>query len=137
MKDFANREIREGLVFSLREHGEDHVSPNFKVKEFRCRDGSDLIVIHPQLPLLLEAMRTLLQGRPIIVNSGFRTPSYNRRVGGAVRSMHLYGMAADIYSNHFSPEKMNEVAEALGAGASALYSGFLHVDVGLERDWGE
>lgn len=33
---------------------------------------------------------------PIYVNSGYRCPKLNRRVGGALRSYHLQGRAADL-----------------------------------------
>ena len=45
--------------------------------------------------MLLEPARTVT-GCPIIVNSGFRNAAYNARVGGASRSQHLVGQAADI-----------------------------------------
>lgn len=35
-------------------------------------------------------------GKPIIVNSAFRTPQVNQQVGGAKRSLHMQGRAADI-----------------------------------------
>lgn len=35
-------------------------------------------------------------GRPIIVNSAYRTPEVNKKVGGAKRSLHMQGRAADI-----------------------------------------
>lgn len=35
-------------------------------------------------------------GKPITVNSGYRSPSVNKRVGGAATSQHLTGQAADI-----------------------------------------
>lgn len=35
-------------------------------------------------------------GKPITINSGFRSPALNKRVGGAATSDHLKGMAADI-----------------------------------------
>lgn len=35
-------------------------------------------------------------GKPIIVNSGYRSPALNRAVGGAAHSQHLLGEAADI-----------------------------------------
>lgn len=136
MKDFANREVSEVRVYSLRDHGEDYVSEHFKVKEFACKDGSDVVLIHPQLPLLLEEVREKLDGRPIHVLSGFRTPSHNKREGGAVRSMHLYGMAADVWSNHFTPQQVQDAFRQLGAGGIGVYPNFIHGDVGPEREWG-
>jgi hypothetical protein len=54
----------------------------------------------------IEALRTLCETvlqplrdrikRPIVVSSGFRSASINRRIGGAPRSQHCKGEAADI-----------------------------------------
>lgn len=35
-------------------------------------------------------------GKPIYINSGYRCPELNRRVGGATHSYHLQGRAADV-----------------------------------------
>ena len=36
------------------------------------------------------------RGVPIIINSGYRSPQLNRKIGGAANSNHLTGCAADI-----------------------------------------
>lgn len=46
----------------------------------------------------MEAMRHALGGRPITVESGFRSIRCNARAGGARNSRHLYGDAADLDS---------------------------------------
>ena len=43
---------------------------------------------------LLEPARIIVG--PIIINSGFRCDSVNRKVGGVKNSQHLFGQAADI-----------------------------------------
>ena len=43
---------------------------------------------------LLEPARIIVG--PIIINSGFRSDSVNRKVGGVSNSQHLFGQAADI-----------------------------------------
>ena len=43
----------------------------------------------------LEALRERA-GRSIVINSGYRSPQLNRKVGGAPTSNHLTGCAADI-----------------------------------------
>ena len=50
--------------------------------------------LHDQLLLpLREAI-----GAPIIINSGYRCRAVNMTVGGATNSLHLWGLAADIYA---------------------------------------
>lgn len=44
---------------------------------------------------ILQPLRDKV-GHAIIINSGFRCPAVNARVGGADKSAHLYGRAADI-----------------------------------------
>ena len=36
------------------------------------------------------------RGEPIIINSGYRSPQLNRKIGGAPNSNHLTGCAVDI-----------------------------------------
>jgi uncharacterized protein YcbK (DUF882 family) len=37
-----------------------------------------------------------LYGKPIVVNSGFRTKDHNKKVGGVDSSSHLKGLAIDV-----------------------------------------
>ncbi|HEU0204950.1 MAG TPA: D-Ala-D-Ala carboxypeptidase family metallohydrolase [Burkholderiaceae bacterium] len=46
---------------------------------------------------VLDPLRAAL-GRPIKVNSGYRSPALNRRIGGAANSQHVEGKAVDIQS---------------------------------------
>ena len=56
------------------------------------------------VPLMVELITKVLDplrerwGVPIYVNSGYRCPALNRKVGGSKTSYHLRGMAADITS---------------------------------------
>ena len=70
------------------------LTPHFSSHEFRCRDGSE----HPidcRLLSMLEAVRCHFDA-PVTIVSGYRSPAYNRKVGGARDSYHVKGMAADI-----------------------------------------
>jgi uncharacterized protein YcbK (DUF882 family) len=50
---------------------------------------------------ILDPLRQLW-GSPLYVNSGYRSQELNRAVGGAVKSFHLYGRAADIRAANLS-----------------------------------
>ena len=41
------------------------------------------------------------RGEPIIINSGYRSPQLNRKVGGAANSNHLTGCAVDIRTSGY------------------------------------
>jgi uncharacterized protein YcbK (DUF882 family) len=44
---------------------------------------------------VLEKIR-LNYGKPVIINSGYRSPALNKVIGGAKNSQHMSGQAADI-----------------------------------------
>ena len=117
-------------VYSVLNQGNKALSTNFKVREFRCKDGSDPVLVHPELVKVLQDIRTHF-GRPITINSAFRTPDYNKKVGGERQSQHLYGRAADIVIPGVSPKKVAEYAEKLmpNKGGIGIYPTFTHIDV--------
>ena len=49
----------------------------------------------------LELVRGAVGGRALLVNSGYRSPALNREIGGAEKSKHMYGLAADILCPQF------------------------------------
>lgn len=107
------------------------LSPHFNAAEFRCRDGS---YREPACRLLcvLEAIRAIA-GKPLPIVSGYRSPSWNAKVGGAANSLHLVAQAADI-----PPGFVDEAgARRAGAGGVGLdRDGWaVHVDVGPARVW--
>lgn len=49
-------------------------------------------------------------GKPIYINSAYRTPAVNKQVGGSKRSLHMQGRAADI---RCKPEYMADLWKIL------------------------
>ena len=54
--------------YSLAKDGAKQLSPAFKVREFRCRDGSDAIMIDQTIVVLLQAIREHFN-KPITIMS--------------------------------------------------------------------
>lgn len=117
-------------AYSKVKHGNKKLSTNFKVKEFACTDGSDPIFIAPKLVEVLQKIRTHF-GKPVTINSAYRTPTKNKQVGGATQSQHCYGTAADIVVKGVTPKQVAAYAEKLlpNTGGIGIYSTFTHIDV--------
>ena len=122
--------------YSLAKDGARQLSPAFKVREFRCRDGSDTIMVDEALTVLLQAIREHF-GKPITITSGYRTAAHNAAVGGAKSSQHLLGRAADIQVADTTVEAVAAYAESLipdwgGVGRYPVKAGrtkgWVHVD---------
>lgn len=111
--------------------------PDFSPAEIACRGTGKLIVVEDSLDKL-QALRGKL-GRPMIVNSGYRSPEHNRRVNGAPNSMHLEGRAFDISMANHDPAEFIKAARAAGFTGFGTYprSNFVHIDTGTPRSWGE
>ena len=119
----------------------EDLSKNFSRHEFACR-CCGRAEINQRLVDALQELRDLA-GLPVRVISGYRCPEHNRAIGGATRSQHLLGTAADIVVRGMTPAEMYRLAEDVQAfrnGGIGVYpdKGFIHVDVrdGRAR-WGQ
>ena len=67
------------------------------------------------------------------------SPEHNRAVGGATRPKHMDGAAFDIAMSNHDPVAFEAAARAVGFLGFGFYprSGFIHVDLGPARQWGE
>ena len=117
-------------AYSRAREGNVKLSDNFKVNEFRCKDNSDVIFIAPELVVILQKIRDHY-GKAVNINSAYRTPTYNKKVGGATYSQHLYGTAADIRINGVKPKDLAAYIETLmpNYGGIGIYPTFVHVDI--------
>ena len=110
---------------------------NFSPAEIACR-GTGQLKLHPEALDRLQSLRDRL-GKPLIIRSAYRSPEHNRAVNGAPRSKHMDGTAFDIAMTNHDPVKSAEAARAVGFLGFGTYprSGFMHIDLGPARVWGE
>ena len=117
------------------------LTKNFNLSEFRCRDGSDVPEeLMENVYLLAENLQVLRDhlGKPVRVISGYRSPAYNRKIGGAKKSQHMVARAADIKVSGMHPDDVRQ--EILGlikegkmaTGGVGRYTTFTHYDT---RGW--
>jgi len=122
-------------TYSLKMSGNTNITPNFKVKEFACKDGSDKILIDVNLVIdRLQKIREHFE-KPVTVVSAYRTEAYNQKVGGASNSFHIKGQAFDISINGITPLKIAQYAEILGINGIIQYNNFTHIDSRPTKYW--
>lgn len=87
------------------------LSEHFSLAEFTASQTATRLGIDNSLPqelytnarrtcILLEEARQIL-GKPIHINSGYRCPKLNERIGGSQTSAHMQALAADFVCHEF------------------------------------
>ena len=100
---------------------------HFKDTEFKM---GDLIVFDKMDKSFLTQLDSLreLCGFPLKINSSYRSPEYNKKIGGATHSQHLLGKAVDLHCNN-SVDRSVIVKHALSLGLTCgVAKTFVHVD---------
>ena len=127
--------------YSVTKDGNRRLAPDFQVRELRCRDGTDTVMVDEALTVVLQCIREHF-GKAVTITSGYRTPAHNAAVGGAKSSQHLLGRAADIRVQGISVEDVAAYAERLmpdwgGVGRypvkAGRATGWVHVDTRADR----
>jgi putative chitinase len=91
-----------------------NLSPNFTLEELTHTDHRDLenepneteLTNLKRLAEFLETVKTVLGGKPIIINSAFRSKAVNEAVGSKETSQHRKGCAADIRVPGLTPKQV-------------------------------
>lgn len=120
--------------YSLALDGEKYITKNFKIKEFRCKDGADEILISLTNAKNLQKARDQI-GKPFHINSAYRTRAHNASEGGEDNSLHLYGLAVDFYVDGMSPAEVYALLNKTHKGGLGKYKSFTHLDCGRKRRW--
>lgn len=121
------------------------LTKDFFISEFTCNDGTPVPVeLMPNVQLLsdnLQVLRNYLK-EPIRINSGYRTPSWNKKIGGEKNSLHIKAMAADINIASKTPKQIAAIIEKLikegkmMQGGLGTYPSWVHYDVrGSKARW--
>jgi len=120
----------------------------FKMNEFECKDGCQMPAearanIQALVEKVLDPVRERL-GKAIYVNSGYRCPKHNLKVGGAKASQHMKGEAADMVPVNSEKgkvkselERLVRIIKELGVfDQMIVYPTFVHVSykrIGINR----
>jgi len=121
------------------------MTKNFSKEEFDCNDGSEMPinVYHNMVKVAnqLQSLRDYI-GKPIQVNSAWRSEEYNASIGGVKNSQHIMGRAADIVIKGMTPIEVSKIIEELISkgdmlqGGLGIYSSFVHYDIrGTKARW--
>ena len=101
-----------------------NLSTHFTLEELTITDHRELENIPNETELanlkrlaeFLETVKTVLGGKPIMVNSAFRSKAVNDAVGSKDTSQHRIGCAADIRVPGLTPDEVVKAVIASGIG---------------------
>lgn len=122
------------------------LTKDFSINEFNSHDGAqmppEVLNNVKELAKNLQVIRDTI-GKPIKINSGYRSPEYNSTIKGAVKdSQHTKGKAADIVIEGMRPGEVGTVIKKLIAigkikeGGVGIYSNWVHYDIrGTKARW--
>ena len=91
-----------------------NLSPNFTLEELTHTDHREFdntpndaeLANLVRLAQFLEQVKEVVGGKPVVVNSAFRSADVNRAVGSTDRSQHRHGCAADIRVIGMTPDEV-------------------------------
>ncbi len=110
--------------------------PNFSPQELACR-GDNTLMVNEHSMDCLQRLRGIL-GRPLIINSAYRSRPYNTRIGGAKGSKHMEALAFDVSMANHDPAVFERAAKNAGFTGFGYYrrNNFIHIDTARARTWG-
>ena len=113
------------------------LTKNFSKSEFNCNDGSEMpLDVFENVQVHAYNLQTIRDfcNATVTINSAYRSPSYNSKIGGAKYSQHLTGNATDITVKGYTPDQVADIIEgliridAIEEGGVGRYNTFTHYD---------
>ncbi len=109
---------------------------NFNLNEFNKHNFPLTETILRNIQELAKNLQVLRDEvkKPIKITSGYRDPSFNKKIGGASQSRHITGEAADLKIEGYTPKQVAAIIEKLIAsgkmkqGGLGIYSTWIHYD---------
>lgn len=106
---------------------------DFVKSEFKCKCGKYCngfpVGVDEDLLVMLQKIRDHF-GKPVYITSAIRCTQHNKNVGGATKSQHLYGTAADIKVSGVSASTVYAYCDKINPnGGVGKYNTFTHIDV--------
>jgi len=111
-----------------------NLTEHFSRREFECPCGCAFDTADHELLMVLEKLRTFFNAH-VAVSSGCRCRQHNRLINGSLYSKHLWGQAADIQVEGYSPKLVADYLEdnypdKYGIGR---YPAHTHIDVRRQK----
>ena len=122
-----------------------NLSPHFSLEELTITEHRELentpneqeLANLKRLAEFLEGVKTVLGGKPIMVNSAFRSKAVNDSVGSKDTSQHRVGCAADLRVPSMTPDEVVKAIIASGIGYDQVIREFdrwTHISVPNTHD---
>ena len=118
-------------ICNRKDFGELQLSPHFKVSDY-CRGSGNTLLVCMETIQILETIWNYF-GKPVTISSGYRDPSYNKRVGGATGSMHMWGLAVDMKVPGLTAQVVGEFIAHYFPGCEIGVYG--HADMRNSSNW--
>ena len=93
-------------------------------RQFDNTPNADELANLKRLASFLEQVKTVIGGKPMIVNSAFRSKPVNDAVGSKDTSQHRIGCAADIRVPDMTPDEVVKAVIASGIGYDQIIREF-------------
>jgi len=121
------------------------ITKDFNKAEFNSKDGAVMpYEVYENIKVLaiqLQRIRDEIK-QPLHINSAYRSPEHNAKIGGVKNSQHVLGKAADLTCKNLTPKQLSKVIIKLmdngtiKSGGIGLYNGFVHYDIrGIKAKW--